>query len=285
MVNAVLAQAREGFHAPTTEEFNWPCIGPGLELGGATVCLNRVALLIIIAAVVTFAFFWVTLRRPRLVPSKAQSLGEMAVDFIRNTIILDMIGPKGLRFLPYLTTVFFFIFFGNLLGVIPPFLYSANASMAMPFFLAIMTWVIFVVVGVRSQGGWHYFKNTVLPPDVPIAVLPLLIPIEFISAFVIRPLSLMIRLGSNMIAGHLMLVVFLLGSSYMLGTLIPIGATLGESFDFSNVQPSITNLWALLAFAMSVAIMGFELLVAGLQAFIFTILTAVYIASSLEAQH
>lgn len=272
MMNAVLAQAREGFQAPTTEEFNWPCIGPSFHLGGATVCMNRVALLIIIAAILTFLFFWITLRRPKLVPTKTQSLGELAVEFVRDNIIMEAIGPRGTRYLPYLTTIFFFIFFGNLLGVIPPFLFSANASLAMPAFLAILTWFIFVITGIREQGGWTYLKNTVLPPGVPIFVYPLLTPIEFISVFIVRPLSLMIRLGANMIAGHLMLVVFLVGTSYMLSTIF-------------NGSFSITNLWAIGAFGMAVVLMAFEVLVAGLQAFIFTILTSVYIGSSLEAEH
>jgi F-type H+-transporting ATPase subunit a len=272
MINAVLAQARGGFQAPTTEEFNWPCVGPGFDLGGATVCVNRVALLIILAAIITFGFFWVTLRSPQLVPSKRQALGELAVDFVRNNIIYEVMGREGLRYAPYLTTVFFFIFFGNLLGVIPPFLFSANASLAMPFFLAILTWFIFVITGIRRQGGWTYLRNTVLPPGVPVFVYPLLTPIEFISVFIVRPLSLMIRLGANMIAGHLILVVFLLGTQYMLSTIFQ------GSF-------SITNIWAIGAFGMSIVLMAFEVLVAGLQAFIFTILTSVYIASSMEAEH
>jgi F-type H+-transporting ATPase subunit a len=271
-MHAVLAQAREGFPAPTTEEFNWPCIGPTVHLGPLSGCTNRVSLLIVIAALTTFAFFWFTLRRHRLVPSKPQALGELAVEFVRDSIIMEVMGPKGLRYLPYLTTIFFFIFFGNLLGVIPPFLFSANASLAVPFLLAAMTWVIFVYTGIREQGGWHYLKNTIFPPGVPLLVYPLLTPIEFISVFVVRPLSLMIRLGANMIAGHLMLVVFLVGSSYMLGTIF------SGSF-------SITNIWAIGAFGMAVVLMAFEVLVAGLQAFIFTILTSVYIASSLEAEH
>jgi F-type H+-transporting ATPase subunit a len=267
MVNVVLAQAREGFQAPGTEEFNWPCV-----VGTGPICLNRVTIIIMVAALVTLAFFWLTLRRPKLVPSGRQNVGEAAVDFVRNSIILEVIGPKGLRFLPYLTTIFFFIFFGNLLGVIPPFLFSANASLAMPILLAVITWSIFVVVGIREQGGWGYFRNTVLPPGVPILVYPILTPIEFISVYVIRPFSLMIRLGANMIAGHLILAVFLLGTSYMLSTLLD-----GEF--------SITNVFAIGAFGMAVVLMAFEVLVAGLQAFIFTILTAVYIASSLEAEH
>jgi F-type H+-transporting ATPase subunit a len=272
MINTVLAQAREGFQAPTTEEFNWPCIGPSVHLGPVSFCLNRVALLIILAALITFAFFWVTLRSPKLVPSKRQALGELAVEFVRSNIIYEVMGRQGLRYLPYLTTVFFFIFFGNLLGVIPPFLFSANASLAMPFLLAILTWFIFVIVGVRQHGGWGYFKNTVLPPGVPVFVYPLLTPIEFISVYLVRPLSLMIRLGANMIAGHLILVVFLLGTQYMLGTIL-------------DGQFSITNVWAIGSFGMAIVLMAFEVLVAGLQAFIFTILTSVYIASSMEAEH
>jgi F-type H+-transporting ATPase subunit a len=267
MVNVVLAQAREGFHAPGTEEFNWPCI-----VGTGPACLNRVGAIIVIAAAVTLAFFWFTLRKPQLVPSKGQNVGEFAVDFVRNSIIMEVIGPKGMRFLPYLATIFFFIFFGNLMGVIPPFLFSANASLAMPLLLAVITWFVFIIVGIKEQGGWGYFKNTVLPPGVPFFVYPILTPIEFISVYIVRPFSLMIRLGANMIAGHLILVVFLLGTSYMLGTIL-------------DGQFSITNIFAIGAFGMAITLMAFEVLVAGLQAFIFTILTAVYIASSLEAEH
>jgi F-type H+-transporting ATPase subunit a len=138
--------------------------------------------------------------------------------------------------------------------------------MALPGFLAIVTWGLFNWVGIRSQGPGYYLKGLVWPPGVPWYMLPLIAPIEFVSTILVRPLTLSVRLLANMIAGHLILGVFFAGTVYLLA------------------QPK-TLLFGVGAGLMSIALVAFELLVAFLQAYIFTILTAVYLAGALEPEH
>ena len=137
-----------------------------------------------------------------------QNTAESGVGFVRNQVIMQTMGTDGLRYLPYLTALFFFIFFSNITEIIPGVQFPANARFGMPLVLALATWVIFNVVGVVKQGPLHYLKNSVVPPGVPKAILPLVMIIELVSTFIVRPFSLMVRLFANMLAGHLILVTF-----------------------------------------------------------------------------
>jgi F-type H+-transporting ATPase subunit a len=260
---ALLAAPRPGFEAPGIDDFEWPCV---IHVFGSTGCVNKVALLYIIGAVVVFLLFFFAFRRAQMVPTGLQNFMEVAVDFVRTQIILEVIGPAGLRFLPYLTTLFVYVFMANVFGIIPLIQFPATGRMAVPAMLAVVTWAMFIVVGVRSQGLGPYFKNTLFPPGVPLPIYILITPIEFVSVFLVRPLTLSIRLLANMIAGHLLLAIFFAGTAYLL------------------VVPK-TAVFGLASFALGLALTGFELFVALLQAYIFTILTAVYLAGSLEPAH
>ena len=259
-----LAQ-REGFHAPGIEIFQWPDI-VHLEIGGLDLSINRVVLQMFFVALLVWGLFFFAFRRPSLVPSGLQNVMEAFVDFIRNQIVLEVIGRDGLRFMPYLTTLFVFVLFGNLLGVIPPILFPLNGRAALPAIMAICSLLLFISVGISSQ-GLAYFKNALFPPGIPWPVYILLTPIEFVSTFVVRPVTLAIRLLANMIAGHLILSVFFVATGYMLTSL------------------NISMLFGVGALVFSVALIAFELFVAGLQAYVFTILSAVYIAGALEPEH
>jgi F-type H+-transporting ATPase subunit a len=259
-----LAQ-REGFHAPGIEIFEWPDI-VHLEVGGLDLSINRVVLEMLLVGLLVWGLFFFAFRRPKLVPSGLQNVMETFVDFIRNQIVLEVIGRDGLRYMPYLTTLFVFVLFGNLLGVIPPILFPLNGRAALPAIMAICSLLLFVSVGISSQ-GLAYFKNALFPPGIPWPVYILLTPIEFVSTFIVRPVTLAIRLLANMIAGHLILSVFFVASGYMLTSM------------------NISVVFGLGALLFSVALIAFELFVAGLQAYVFTILSAVYIAGALEPEH
>ena len=222
-----LAAEREGFHAPGIEIFEWPDIFH-LEVAGVDLSINRVVLQMFLVGLLVWALFFFAFRKPKLVPSGLQNVMETFVDFIRNQIVLEVIGRDGLRFMPYLTTLFVFVLFGNLGGIIPPVLF---------------------------------------PPGIPWPVYVLLTPIEFVSTFIVRPVTLAIRLLANMIAGHLILSVFFVATGYML------------------TSANISVLFGLGSLIFSVALIAFELFVAGLQAYVFTILSAVYIAGALEPEH
>jgi F-type H+-transporting ATPase subunit a len=261
----VLAQ-REGFHAPGIEEFEWPNL-VDLHLFGIDLGINRVVLQMFLVALVVWLLFFLAFRTPKLVPSGLQNVMESLVDFIRNQIVLENIGPDGLRFLPYLTTLFVFIFLGNLGGVLPLISFPLNGRMALPAVMAVFSLLLFISVGVSQQGFLHYFRNALFPPGVPPLIYVLLTPIELVSTFIVRPVTLAIRLLANMIAGHLILAVFFVATGYMLTSM------------------NISMLFGVGALVFSVALVAFELFVAALQAYVFTILSAVYIAGALEPEH
>jgi len=226
---------------------------------------NKIAFISLVAIVVTTVLFVLGNRKRSLVPKGAQNLVESSVAFIRDGIVLETMGPDGIRYLPYLVSLFFFILIGNIFEVIPFFHTPANARMAGPAVLALITWAYYIAVGLKHQGP-KYFINAIAPPGVPKALYILVVPIEFLSTFIVRPFSLAVRLFANMLAGHILLVTF----SVLCITLF---------------TASLLALVLPLSFFMLVALTGFEVMVAFLQAYIFTILAAVYIGSSMHAEH
>ncbi len=205
-------------------------------------------------------------RNFKLVPKPLQNVGESFYGFIQNGIILETMGPDGLKYTPFLGSLFIFVLSCNFWGIIPVAQMPVNARIALPFFLALLVWAIFVVVGIKKQGPFGYLKNTGFPPGVPKALYLLVTPIELVSTFIVRPLSMFVRLFANMLAGHLLLTSFAV-----------ICAALWA------LQPTVVILP--FSFALLVALTGFEILVIFLQAFIFTILAAVYIGSSMHPEH
>lgn len=258
----MLLAAGNGLHIPTTDElFAWPSLGIGL---------NKVGLLYILAAVISALLWFFAVRRKDMVPKGIQALMEPLYTFIREQIVIEVMGnrPDALRYVPFLGTLFTFILVSNIFEVIPGINFPPTARMAGPAFLAIMVWFVFNVQGIISQGVGHYFKGILFPPGVPWPIYILLTPIELVSVFIVRPLTLAVRLFANLVAGNTLLAVFLIFTSYT----------------FSQIWKDPSPLIAIFpfAFAGAVGMMGFEIFVAFIQAFIFTILTAVYVGESLH---
>ncbi|HEY1738733.1 MAG TPA: F0F1 ATP synthase subunit A, partial [Acidimicrobiia bacterium] len=178
--------------------------------GAGPAGFNKTAAIYIFAALATLlVFFLGTRRKNQLVPAGLfQNVAESGVGFVRNQVIMQTMGSDGLGYLPYLTALFFFLFFSNITEIIPGVQFPANARFGIPLVLALATWLIYNVVGVVKQGPLRYLKNSVIPPGVPKLILPLVMVIELVSTFVVRPFSLMVRLFANMLAGHLILVTF-----------------------------------------------------------------------------
>jgi F-type H+-transporting ATPase subunit a len=235
-----------------------------LFLKGTPFAVNKIVLLMWLAVVVVFALFWQAGRQGSLVPTGVQNVTESIIDFVENGVIQQTIGPDGLVWMPFLLTIFCFIFVLNIYEVIPGIQMPVDARMAVPSFLAILVWFIFNFVGIRKQGFFGYFKGMLFPPGVPAFLYILVTPIELVSTLFIRPLSLAVRLFANMLAGHLLLATFAVLSAALF---------------------SATYVGAVVPGALLVALTGFEVLVAVLQAFIFTILTAVYIGGALHPEH
>ena len=264
---AVLGASRppDPFDAPGLEIFRPPCISEW-DILGIHFCVDRGILYMFLAAAVVIVLFVLAARRGGLIPRGVRNLVESVVDFIREEIAIQVIGKEGRPWVPFLTALFSFVLVGNIFGIIPGIQFPVNGRIAIPAFLAALVWILFNVVGIKAQGAAAYFKNALFPPGVPKGMYILLTPIEFVSTFLLRPFTLAVRLLANMMAGHLILSIFFLGTAYLLA------------------QPA-TIPFAVPAFALSVALTGFEILVAVLQAYIFTILTAVYIAGAVHPEH
>lgn len=231
--------------------------------------INRTVLLIFLAAFIVMALLYFAYRRPRLVPSKFQAAIDALVGFIRDEVAVGIIGPEGIRYAPYLLALFMFILVGNLFEITPLVNFPITSRMAIPGFLAIVTWVIFVVAGVRKQ-GLAYFGHLLWPPGVPLALKPLVGLIELVSTLLVRPFSLAVRLFANLVAGHVMLTLLLVSGVVFVAAIPDIG---GKGF------------FGFAWFGLGIAIYLFEILVAVLQAYIFTLLSAVYIQTSLHPEH
>ncbi len=224
---------------------------------------NKIALISVLAMLIPAAMFFFAKRD--LVPRGLQNVVESSVEFVENQVILPAIGPEGLRYLPFLLSIFLFIFFGNIFEVIPTFQMPANARMANPALLAVIVLCTFVFIGFKHH-GLSYLKDIVWPPGVPVALKPLVGLIEFLSVFILRPFGLAVRLFANLLAGHILLVTF--------GVLC---ITLWQLSGLILILP--------FSFGMLVVLTAFEMFVSFLQAFVFALLTAVYIDTSLHPAH
>lgn len=268
LVDAIGGFGSKPFHAPTVDELfqfkpivtlNPPVIDT-LEITFPTLVMFGVTALLI-------AFFLRAFQRPKLVPEGTQNVAEAGVDFIREGIAVSVIGPEGHAWVPFLTAIFFWVLLNNLMSIIPVIQFPVTSRMAYPATLAALSWLVFNGVGIKKQGFFRYFKNIMFPPGVPKPIYILLTPIELFSTVLVRPITLSVRLFANMVAGHLILGVLFVGSSVFVA-----GDVLGK---VGFVAP----------FALSIALMGLELFVIFMQAFIFTILTAVYISGALHPEH
>ena len=230
---------------------------------------NKIALIAVAAAVIgSLVFLLAGSKDASKAPKGVRNLAETLVEFIENGIVMQTMGRDGLGWTPFLLSIFTFIYLCNVPGIIPLLQMPATARMALPMFLSLLVWVVFIGTGFKHQ-GLGYLKNSLFPPGVPKALYILVTPIEFISTFLVRPFSLTVRLFANMLAGHILLVTF---------------ALLSEALFQAKGNPGLIPVGVLPLF-MLIFLTAFEVLVAFLQAYIFTILTAVYIGGAAHPEH
>lgn len=235
---------------------------------GTPFAMTRINMAQILATLLVTGFFVLAVRRPTVVPGRLQNMGELGVNFVRNQIIDEVIGKDGRRFLPYFAALFFFILALNLTGIVPFINIPGSSVVAVPLLLAVITYILFNYHGIKANGLGGYLKTNLFPAGVPTPIYLLVTPIEFVSTFILRPVTLTIRLLANMLAGHLILVLFFGATSYLL-------------FEAS----AALKLFGLVSLAAGLAFTLFELLVAFLQAYIFALLTAVYLAGAMSHEH
>jgi F-type H+-transporting ATPase subunit a len=241
---------------PINEILRWQDIFPSF---------NKIALIAVAATVISITLFLLAARRdPMVAPTGARNLAEVTIDFIEESVVMQTLGKSGLKWTPFLLSLFMFIFLCNIPGVIPIIQMPATARIAIPLALSLLVWVIYIGTGLKHQ-GLGYFGHLLWPPGVPVALKPLVGLIEFISTIIVTPFSLTVRLMANMLAGHILLVTF--------------GLLTHALFTAETSQIFLVPM-SILPFGMLIFLTAFEILVAFLQAYIFAILAAVYINNS-----
>lgn len=256
--------AAEEFHSPGPADFELP---PIFEVG--SFGFTKPMLIIVLGTIAIAAFFYAAARRPSMVPGRLQFAAEGTYNFVRNGIVPDAIGREGAKYVPYLATLFVFIAVLNISGVIPILQFPATSRIAIPLFLAAISWIIYNYIGIKRQGFAGYFKNMMFPPGVPRWLYPLLAPLEFLSTVIFRPITLTLRLTFNMFAGHLVLLLTILGGEYLL-------------FETQGVVGFAAGGVSIL-FAIVMTL--FEAFIQLLQAYVFTLLSAIYIGGALTHEH
>jgi F-type H+-transporting ATPase subunit a len=249
-----------GYPAPNLAYFTYP---PIFTIAGWHVTKPELLMVIVVAVII--AFFWAAFSKPKLVPRGVQNIGELGILFVRDQILRPMIGKRGDGYLPFLVSLFFFIWLMNLLEIIPGAQFPVPAHIGFVWILVALVWLTYMSVGIRAKGPIGFFTG-MIPSGVPWRIMGLLVPLIWLSDIFIRPFTLGIRLFANMFAGHLLLVVFYLATWYF-------------------VSASFGLVYAAGSLAMVIILTGFEMLIQFLQAFIFTMLTAFYIGDSLESAH
>ena len=255
-----------GFPAPGAEIFQFDALFT-FTIGGLSFNISKVTILLLLAVVVIIGFFGYAFRKPKLVPRGAQNVGELGYLFIRDGIVKETIGKGGEKFIPFLFSFFFLVWILNFWGIVPGAQLPVTSIFAIPVTFAIIVYVTWVPLGIYKQGFVGFFKNIMFPPGVPKGMYLLLTPIELISNFLVRPFTHAVRLFANMFAGHLLLASFSVAAFYLL------------TFSFIGIVGSAAS------FTLTVLLTAFEAFIQALQAYIFTLLAAVYIGSALHAEH
>ena len=243
--------AAEGGQSPL-EQFVWKPIVPA-EIGGVDVSFSNSSLFMTITVVVATLFLVLGMRRSAIVPGRLQVAVELSYEFIAG-LLRDTVGAEGRKYFPIVFTLFMFVLLGNLLGMVP-YSFTFTSHIVVTFAMAIVIFVFVTILGFVKH-GMHFF-SFFAPPGTPVVMLPLLVPIEVIS-YLSRPISLSVRLFANMLAGHTLIKVI------------------------AGFIPALGVIFGVLPLALVVALTGLEILIAFLQAYVFAILTCLYINDAIH---
>jgi len=266
MTRLVAAESSDEFHGPSLADF-YP---PALFGDGTFYEFNRVILVRIIATVVLVGIMMLVAKRATVVPTRGQSIVEVIIDYLRQNVVIGVLGEvEGRKYEKMLYTMFFAILAFNITGVIPGLNIASTGLIGLGIVLASVTWIVYVTSGVKAHGFGGYVKHSLFPPSVPGPLKPLIAILDFLQVILIRPATLALRLAINMIVGHLLLVLTYSATNY-----------------FWVQAPSGFNLlYGVITFVGILFITLLEVFVSMLQAFIFTILSAVYINMAVAEDH
>ncbi|MCI7550962.1 MAG: F0F1 ATP synthase subunit A [Actinomycetaceae bacterium] len=260
----ILLSAGEGsgFEAPTLEHEFDPA--PFL-FAGTPFEMNRIIMVRMIAALVLAAILIIYAKRARLVPTRGQNLVEFLLNFSKENIAEELLGADAKRFQPLIMTIFLGVLFMNITGVFPGLQIAGTSLIGMPLIYALVAYVGFIAAGIKAMGG-RFFKEQLMPPGVPWPMYILMIPLEFFSTFILRPVTLTVRLLANMVAGHFILVLCFVGTHYLY---LQMGGAAGLGLGTLTLLGGIV-------------FVIFELFIGALQAYIFAMLAASYISLSIS---
>jgi len=266
--SAIVSAESEPFEAPGPGIFDLP---PVFSIGSLDV--TKPMIYAVVGAVLVFGFFYLAIRNRAMVPGRLQFAGEGAYGFVRNGVARDIIGAHDFqKFIPYLVTIFFFILVNNLFGTIPFIQFPTFSRASMAYALAGLSWLVYNGVGIAKHGPIGYLKLQCVPSGVSPAMYPLLVPLEFFSNILVRPVTLALRLFANMFAGHILLVLFATGGLYMIE-------------HASDNVGAIGYVAGPVAWILAVLVTFLEILVQFLQAYVFVLLNAMYIQGALADEH
>ena len=256
-----------GFVGPSIEDF----FPPAVLFQGTPFELNRVLLIRLLVVVVLVLVLWLGTRNWKLVPTRGQAAMEFAIDFVRTGVVIETLGEKaGKRFMPLLVTIFFLTLGLNATGTIPGLQIASTGLIGQAIIMAIIAYVTFIYAGIRAH-SFRFFRNSLWLPGVPLPIRPVIALLEFLSTFIVRPITLTLRLTMNMVAGHMLLTLCFLATNFFFITVLAGGNALG-----------LLGVGTLL---FGIVFTVLELFIAGLQAYVFTILTAIYIQLALADEH
>lgn len=252
------------FTPPGTKDFIF-----GALWEGAPEWFNKPMAQAIISLLLVIAFWLVAARRLKVQPTKGQFFFERVYEFVRNGIAREILHADYRKFLPYLLALFSLILVNNWFGEFFYFMYPTFSNVGFAYGLAIVSWCVYVGAGFAKWGFGGFLKKALVPEGVPAYLLPLVVPLEFLATFITRPITLALRLFANLFAGHLVVLVFVVGGEFLL---------LYQGNLFYNVSGAVSIVFSLI-------ILLLELFIGALQAYIFTVLTAQYVSTSIAEAH
>lgn len=262
IATSVIRAAGEGPHIPGPLDF---------ELDPLFAGATKPMILVVLSAVLILGLFYAMSRRAAVVPGRLQFAGEYVYDFVRNSIARDTIGAHDFqRFVPILFAIFTFVLVNNFYGVIPFLQFPSMSRIGFPIAIALVIWLIYNGVGIVKHGFLGYLKHQTVPGGISGPILIALVPLEFFSNIIVRPFTLALRLFATMFAGHLLLILFSTGAEYLISSYDPkaLGITAG-----------------VLSFVIGIAVSFLDMLVMFLQAYVITLLAAMYIGSAIAEEH
>ncbi|AXT85570.1 ATP synthase F0 subunit A [Aeromicrobium sp. A1-2] len=232
--------------------------------------VTKPMLLVVLSGFIIVVLFNAMARPAAVVPGRMQFAGEMVYGFVRNGIARENIGSTDfMRFVPYLFTIFLFVLVNNFYGLIPLFQFPTMSHIGYPLSIAILSWLVYNGAGIKKKGLVGYLKHETVPAGMSGPILLLLVPLEFLSNILLRPITLTLRLFATMFAGHLLLILFSLGGEYLL-----------LHSDNTLALPA-----GIISGLLAVAISFLEILIMFLQAYVFTLLSSMYIGEALADEH